>query len=79
MCLHCTGCLALPADDLLPSLADSVGVFYNYSQDAECFQWQQGANPETEEDGLFWGWQYCTEQTMPMSRNGGESCTCTVA
>lgn len=76
-----TGCLALPADDLLPALADSVGVFYNYSRDAECFQWQQGANPETSEDGLFWGWQYCTEQTMPMSRNGGECCTraCTFA
>lgn len=34
--------------------------------------WLQGANPETEEDADFWGYQYCTEQFMPFSKDGGE-------
>lgn len=30
----------------------------------------QGANPETEKDADFWGYQACTEQFMPFSRDG---------
>ena len=30
----------------------------------------QGANPETDKDADFWGYQACTEQFMPFSRDG---------
>lgn len=49
--------LAVPqmeGEELLIGLADSIGLFYNYSRDLDCYAWQQGPNPETEEDGLFW-------------------------
>ena len=50
----------------------AVGVFYNYSGSLECFDCGGGPNPETDEDGNFWDYQWCTEMLMPASKNGGE-------
>ncbi len=48
-----------------------MGVFYNYSGTATCFDFDGGVNPDTEQDGNFWDWQYCTEMLMPMAATGG--------
>ena len=56
---------------LLAAMAAASGVFYNYTHDLPCFDFKAGANKETEEDSDFWGYQSCTEQWMPMSRDGG--------
>ena len=61
----------LDGPGLLQGLARAAGVFYNYSGQLECIDWAVGPNPETQEDGDFWGYQSCTEQFMPMSRDGG--------
>jgi lysosomal Pro-X carboxypeptidase len=53
-------------------MASAVGVFYNYTGDLACFEWGAGPNPETDEDGNFWDYQWCTEMFMPFSRDGGE-------
>ncbi|KAK9841268.1 hypothetical protein WJX74_002844 [Apatococcus lobatus] len=60
----------LDGPGLLQGLARAAGVFYNYSGQLECMNWAVGPNPETQEDGDFWGYQSCTEQFMPMSRDG---------
>jgi lysosomal Pro-X carboxypeptidase len=39
-------------------MASAVGVFYNYSGDLSCFQWGAGPNPESDEDGNFWDYQW---------------------
>lgn len=57
--------------DLLAGLANAVGVFYNYTRDLSCFDFKMGVNNATQEDADFWGYQYCTEQFMPFSRDGG--------
>lgn len=51
--------------------AGAAGVFYNYSQALPCFNPFQGVNPETQEDGNFWGFQWCTEQFQQFARGGG--------
>jgi hypothetical protein len=40
----------------------------NASPDMACMQ---GANPESDEDADFWGYQYCTEMFMPFAKDGG--------
>jgi lysosomal Pro-X carboxypeptidase len=35
-----------------------VGVFYNYTKELECFDPGFGPNPETDEDGNFWDYQW---------------------
>lgn len=40
---------------------------------------KQGANPETDDVSDFWSYQYCTEQFMPMGRDGGERTAGTAA
>jgi hypothetical protein len=52
-------------------MADAVSVFYNYTGDKPCFNYTQGVNPSTQEDGDMWGYQYCTEMFMPMVRMDG--------
>jgi hypothetical protein len=32
----------------------------------------QGANEDTDQDGDFWGYQYCTEMFMPFAKDGSE-------
>jgi|EP00982_Pelagococcus_subviridis_P011079 lysosomal Pro-X carboxypeptidase len=55
---------------LLSALADAVGVFYNHSGDAACFDIRAGVNEDSRRDGDGWDWQFCTEQFMPSSRDG---------
>ncbi|BDA40679.1 Lysosomal Pro-X carboxypeptidase [Coccomyxa sp. Obi] len=55
---------------LLSAFADALGVFYNYSKEVECYDYGAGANPETDEDGSFWDYQWCTEQFQPFSKDG---------
>mmetsp|Transcript_28628 Transcript_28628/g.45936 ORF Transcript_28628/g.45936 Transcript_28628/m.45936 type:complete len:562 (-) Transcript_28628:158-1843(-) len=72
----CSGAIANPrlaavgGDALLSALADAVSVFYNYTGDKPCFNYTQGVNPATRDDGDLWGYQYCTEMFMPMGRDG---------
>ena len=51
--------------------SDAIGVFYNYSATLGCYDYSAAVNPDTDEDGTFWDYQYCTENTMPFSKNGG--------
>ncbi|PSC70433.1 Lysosomal Pro-X carboxypeptidase [Micractinium conductrix] len=62
----------LPSDPagLLGALGRAVGVFYNHTGDLACLSFKEGPNPETDEDSKFWGYQYCTEQWMPFSKDG---------
>ncbi|KAK9809908.1 hypothetical protein WJX72_001411 [[Myrmecia] bisecta] len=60
----------LEGPELLTALAKSIGVFYNYSGVEPCFSWDHGANPDTDEDALFWGYQWCTEMVQPFTRDG---------
>jgi hypothetical protein len=43
---------------LIVGLADAVGVFYNYTKQLECYDPGFGPNPETDEDGNFWDYQW---------------------
>lgn len=61
---------SLKGTELLEAMTEAIGVFYNYSHDAECFRFDAGPNPESDEAGDFWGYQWCTEMFMPASRDG---------
>jgi len=61
---------SLEGDALIEGLRDAVGVFYNYTHERPCFDFTQGVNPDTQQDGEFWGFQFCTEMFQPMSRDG---------
>ncbi|GBF97767.1 hypothetical protein Rsub_10192 [Raphidocelis subcapitata] len=69
-------CEALDAADddggegLLRGVAEAAGVFYNYTRSLPCFDPGFGPNPETDEDGNFWDYQWCTEMLMPASKDG---------
>lgn len=58
---------------LLRGLSHAVGTFYNYSATLPCFNFTEGPNPESDEDGNFWDYQACTEMVMPFSRDGGQT------
>lgn len=60
----------LQGAELLGAMASAVGVFYNFSGGLDCFDFNQGSDPDTQEDGEFWSYQFCTEQYMPMTRDG---------
>ena len=55
---------------LLSALADAVGVFYNHSGDAACFDIRAGVNEDSRRDGDGWDWQFCTEQFMSGTCSG---------
>lgn len=62
----------LDGEELLSSMRRAIGVFYNATGKARCFDVGSGedalrANEESED---FWSWQWCTEQFMPMTRDG---------
>ena len=57
-------------DALVAALVDAAGTFYNHSGDVPCFDYDAGVNPDTDEDGKLWDWQFCTEMHMPSSRDG---------
>jgi lysosomal Pro-X carboxypeptidase len=55
----------------LAALADAVGVFYNFSGALPCYDPGAGGDSaSTDADGWLWGYQACTEQVMPMWRDG---------
>lgn len=60
----------LEGEALLSAMAKAVGVFYNFSQALDCYDINAGAGEATKEDSDFWGYQYCTEQFQPFSRDG---------
>lgn len=78
---------SLEGPALVSAMADAVGVFYNWSGSVPCFDWSAAVNNDTKEDSDFWfvecvchsrsciatrrEYQSCTEQFMPMSRDGG--------
>ncbi len=55
---------------LLQGLAQAVSVWYNYTDDLSCLDYRKGVNPETQNVGELWDYQFCTEMFMPMSRDG---------
>ncbi|KDD71975.1 hypothetical protein H632_c4069p0, partial [Helicosporidium sp. ATCC 50920] len=55
---------------LLDAMAQAVGVYFNYSGALDCFDTGRGSDEASEEVADFWGWQFCTEQYMPMGRDG---------
>ena len=59
-------------DALVAALVSAAATFYNHSGDAPCFDYDAGVNPDTDEDGKLWDWQFCTEMHMPTSRDGVE-------
>lgn len=59
-----------PSRGLLEALREGVGVFYNYSNTAECFDTAGSANNATAQDALFWDYLFCSEMVQPMSRDG---------
>ena len=42
-------------------------------QDVECYDFKAGANPETDEDGNFWDYQWCVRSALPQ-RIGEKAC-----
>lgn len=76
---------AMTGADLLNGLADAVGVFYNYSQELPCYdigtasdeismdaikRSNKNTSNNNDDDSNLWGYQYCTEQFQPFSRDG---------
>eukprot|EP01025_Chloroclados_australasicus_P033606 TRINITY_DN342_c0_g2_i1.p1 TRINITY_DN342_c0_g2~~TRINITY_DN342_c0_g2_i1.p1 ORF type:complete len:527 (+),score=40.06 TRINITY_DN342_c0_g2_i1:195-1775(+) len=55
---------------LLSALKDSVALFFNATGEYECFELYQAANNVSSVIDELWGFQYCTEQFMPMSTDG---------
>mmetsp|Transcript_8763 Transcript_8763/g.15057 ORF Transcript_8763/g.15057 Transcript_8763/m.15057 type:complete len:159 (+) Transcript_8763:3-479(+) len=60
----------MEGDALLASLRDAAGVFYNYTHALGCYDYAKGVNPDTQANGEFWDFQFCTEMFMPMARDG---------
>lgn len=52
------------------AMASAIGVFYNFSGTLDCYNHKTGAGNATAEDADFWGYQYCTEQFQPFTRDG---------
>lgn len=53
----------------MAGLAQAEGVLAGKE---DCFDPWKGANKETKKQGNLWGYQYCTEQFMPMAKSGVE-------
>eukprot|EP00232_Nephroselmis_pyriformis_P000338 CAMPEP_0182914218 /NCGR_PEP_ID=MMETSP0034_2-20130328/38458_1 /TAXON_ID=156128 /ORGANISM="Nephroselmis pyriformis, Strain CCMP717" /LENGTH=390 /DNA_ID=CAMNT_0025050991 /DNA_START=354 /DNA_END=1526 /DNA_ORIENTATION=- len=60
----------MEGEALVEGLREAAGVFYNHSGDATCYNYTQGVNEATSQDGAYWDFQWCTEMHMPMSRDG---------
>eukprot|EP01023_Acetabularia_acetabulum_P045962 TRINITY_DN468_c0_g2_i1.p1 TRINITY_DN468_c0_g2~~TRINITY_DN468_c0_g2_i1.p1 ORF type:complete len:519 (-),score=99.62 TRINITY_DN468_c0_g2_i1:189-1745(-) len=61
---------SLEGVQLLSSFAKSVGLFYNSTQNLECFDLDPSVNNASAIIDDLWNVQFCTEQFMPMSTNG---------
>jgi hypothetical protein len=70
----CKALAAVPANapdaQLLGAFADAIGVWFNYTGDLTCFDWNAAPNNATQLDGELWGILACAELAMPMSQNG---------
>lgn len=56
---------------LLSAFADSIGVWFNYTQSLTCYPWNEAApNNETALDGLLWDYLACSEMVMPAAQDG---------
>ena len=55
---------------LLEGVREAALVYYNFSSTLPCLNWHDASDAETQEDGDFWGWQYCTEMFMPFAKDG---------
>ena len=53
---------------LLVSMQKALGVFHNFSGNAECFN--IGSTDDSKIDGSLWEYQTCTEMVMPFCSNG---------
>lgn len=58
----------LKGDKLLQAVADAVGVYYNNSGQAKCFNTSQQAVSALGDEG--WYFQACTEMVMPLCSDG---------
>ncbi|KAJ8028035.1 Lysosomal Pro-X carboxypeptidase [Holothuria leucospilota] len=54
--------------DLLLEMKDALGVYYNYTGQASCFNISQTESGSLSETG--WNWQSCTEMVMPFCTDG---------
>ena len=43
---------------LIRGLAQASSVWYNYTSDLTCMDYRQGVNPETQDVGVLWGYQW---------------------
>ncbi|EQC35895.1 hypothetical protein SDRG_06643 [Saprolegnia diclina VS20] len=55
---------------LLDALRASVGVYYNSTKDVPCFGMGQPSN-ESQIDGEFWDYLFCSELYMPQDQGNG--------
>jgi len=69
-CSHFDGVNVQDDKALLSAMRKAVGVYYNSSGEAPCFDFQGSANNATAEVNNHWDYQYCTEMFMPMSMDG---------
>jgi len=53
---------------LLVSMQNALGIFHNFSGNAECFN--IGSTDNSKIDGNLWEYQTCTEMVMPFCSNG---------
>ncbi|GFR51787.1 hypothetical protein Agub_g14244, partial [Astrephomene gubernaculifera] len=61
----------LSDQELLDAMAEAVGVFYNHTGGADCFDpWVGGSDPDSDHDADWWDYQWCAEMLMPFSMNG---------
>ena len=57
------------ADELLPSMAAAIGIFYNFTNQLRCYDFSLVQLSQETED--FWDYQFCTEHFMPVSGRDG--------
>jgi len=63
----CQPIIARGGGDLLGSIADAVGVYYNYTGSQKCFSLDAPVSPGL---GNAWNYQACTEMTLNTASNG---------
>ena len=64
---------SLKGEELVESMAMAIGIFYNFTGELACYNFKDDDDDDEhsqEESEDFWSWQWCTEQFMPMTRDG---------
>eukprot|EP01135_Chromosphaera_perkinsii_P002570 Nk52_evm86s224 gene=Nk52_evmTU86s224 len=54
--------------DLFKAVLSSVGIYYNYTGQLDCIDFNNEGTPDLGSD--LWGYQTCTEMMMPMTADG---------